>query len=232
MKIGVLLIGSLFWEKRRHRCEWRRNHLNMGEKQYVKVPIRYGRQSSTRGDSYTMVFSSRLCREQLGQAIVVPCKHDITTGEDLIEEAECLWNAETSKGKTKNRIAAKDGWGCIALLENPKHPLPDKLHGCWAKRVSDESGYGEKIISAYGEEVVVNRCGFLKIPWPTKADGSELNFDVVLTTVTCPTFSNGCYPSDKNVATAANRSCKGRDYFCNNRKHGIETFQDDEIKRF
>ena len=229
MKIGVLIIGSLYWEKKRHRCEWRRERLNKDNKQYIKVPIRYGRQSSTRGNSYTMVFSTWLNREQLGRAIVVPCARDVTNGEDLIKEAECLWTAETSKGNTKNRIAAYEEWGCVALLENPENPVPDPLRRCWAKRVSYEPDYGEKIISVYGEEVVVSRCGFLKIPWPTMTDDPKQKFDALLATVTCPTFNNGCYPSAKNVATAAYRSCKGRDYFCKNRKHGIVTFQDVEI---
>ena len=230
MKIGVLIIGSLYWDDKCHRHEWRRDRLCMAEKQYVKAPIRYGRRSSTRGDSYTMIFSSWLCREQLGQAIVVPCKHDVTTGEALIKEAECLWTAETSKGKTKNRIATKDGWGCIALLENPKRPLSDAQRGCWAKRVTYEPDYGKKIISTYGEATVVNQYGFLKIPWPAKADGSELKFNALLATVTRPILDNGCYPSAKNVATAAYSSGKGRCYFCNNRKNRIETFQDSEIE--
>ena len=201
----------------------------MSDKQYVKVPIRYGRQSSTRGNSYTMVFSTWLNREQHGKAIVAPCAQDITTGEDLVKEAECLWNAETSKGNAKNRIAAKDEWGCIALLENPKRPLSDALRGCWTKRVSYEPDYGEKIIKAYGEEVVVNRRGFLKIPWPKMGDDSDHNFNALLATVTCPTFHNGCYPSAENVAAAAYRSGKGMEYFFNNREHEIETFQDADI---
>ena len=200
----------------------------MPEKQYVKVPIRYGRFSSTRGNSYTMVFSNWLYHEQLGRAYIVPCEQDINTGEELIEEAECMWTAETSKGKTKNRISGT--WGCVALLENPKHPIPDDLRGCWTKRVSYEPDYGEKIISTYGEEAVVNQCGFLKIPWPKTVNGSDLKFDALLATVTCPTFNNGCYPSAKNVAATANRSGEGRNYFCKNRKHGIETFQDAEIE--
>ena len=231
MKIGVLLIGSLFWEKKHHRCKWRRDRLNLNDKQYVKVPIRYGRQSSSRGKSYTMVFSSWLCREQHGKAIVVSCANDVTTGEDLVKEAECLWTAETPKGENpNNRISAKDGWGCVALLENPERPVPDDLRSSWTKRVSDEPDYGKKIIRTYGEEVVVNRRGFLKIPWPKIGGHSDLDFDALLATVTRPTLNNGCYPSAKNVATAAYRSCKGREYFCKNREHKIKTFQDTKIE--
>ena len=230
-KIGVLIIGSLYWDKKCHRRKWRCDRLRKSEKQYVKVPIRYGRLSSTRGNSYTMVFSTWLCREKLGRAIVVPCAQDINTGENLVKEAECLWTAETTDGDNPhNLISAKDGWGCVALLKNPNRTICDDLHDSWTKRVCEESKYRKKIISAYGEEEIVNQCGFLKIPWPKTVDGSDLNFDALLATVTCPKPDKGRYPSAQAVADAANKSDKGREYFCKNRKHGIETFQDDEIK--
>ena len=110
--------------------------------------------------------------------------------------------------------------------------MSDDLLDCWIKHVSKEKELDnrKKIISAYCNEDVLSQNGFLKIPWPKTVDGSDLNFDVLLATVTCPTFNNGCYPSAKNVAATANRSGKGRDYFCKNRKHGIETFQDAEIE--
>ena len=232
LKIGVLIIGSLFWEKKRYRCEWRRDHLRMPDKQYVQAPIRYGRRSSKRGNSYTMVFSTWLYREQLGRAIVVGCKQDVTKGEDLVKEAECLWTAETTDGDNPhNLISAKDGWGCVALLKNPNRTICDDLHDSWTKRVCKESKYRKKIISAYGEEEIVNRCGFLKIPWPKTVDGSDLNFDALLATVTCPTYNNGCYPSAQDVAKA-NRSGMGREYFCKNIKYRIKTFQDTCIKKW
>ena len=233
MKIGVLIIGSLYWEKKRHRCEWRRERLNKDNKQYIKVPIRYGRLSSTRGDSYTMVFSTWLYREQLGQAIIVRCKQDIAKGEDLVKEAECLWTAETTDGDNPHNLISAT-WGCVALLKNPDRSLSDDLLDCWTNHVSkeNESDNRKKIISAYCNEDVLSQNGFLKIPWPKTVDGSDLNFDVLLATVTCPKPDKGRYPSAQAVADAANKSDKGREYFCENRKHRIETFQDTEIKRF
>lgn len=155
----------------------------------------------------------------------------MTTGEDLVQEAARLWTAETSDGENScNRISAHSGWGCVALLENPNGSVSGELHECWAKRVSEESPhYGKKIISAYGEELVVNRRGFLKIPWPTPADSSELNFDALLATATRPTLRDGCCPSAEDVARK-NKADKGWRYFRKNRKHGIETFQDAAIK--
>ena len=230
LKIGVLLIGSLFWKKKRHRRKWRCDRLRMPEKQYVKVPIRYGRCSISWGNSYTMVFYAGRSDEKLGQAIVVPCAQDVITGQDLVKEAVCLWTAETTDGDNPHNLISAKEWGCVTLLKNPNRSIPDDLHDCWTKRVCEESKYRKKIISAYGEEVVVNRRGFLKIPWPKTVDGSDLNFDALLATVTCPKPDKGRYPSAQAVADAANKSDKGREYFCKNRKHGIETFQDAEIK--
>lgn len=74
MRIGVLMIGSLFWSKRPHRVRWRRERLDVTEKKYVNVPIRYGRRSSSWGCSFTMVFSKELGEDQLGRGILVPCR--------------------------------------------------------------------------------------------------------------------------------------------------------------
>ena len=43
--IGALTIGSLYWGNGRRQC-WRNKHLDCAKREYVKVPIRYGRRSS------------------------------------------------------------------------------------------------------------------------------------------------------------------------------------------
>ena len=230
VRIGVLIIGSLYWDNgcEDHRKRWRGERLRIADKQHVNVPIRYGRRSGSRGDSYTMVYSSCLSEEDFGQAIVVPCKEEVRNGTDLIKEAVELWTAETANGKNKKRRISAS-WGCVALLENPDNSVSDDVRKCWNKRVSDESDYGKNIICAYDEEVVINRCGDLKIPWPRPADGSGLNFSALLATATYPTLVNGQYPSFHDIAKA-NKVGKGRTYFCENREHGIKTFQDLKIK--
>jgi len=84
---GVLIIGSLLWDSKKGRPAWRKARLDTGSAQTVTAPIRYGRLSESRGNSYTMVFS-RLC--QAGQAQLVPCSHTISCLQELIEEAEHL----------------------------------------------------------------------------------------------------------------------------------------------
>ena len=45
--LGILVIGSLIWDDKPHRENWRTSHLNMDNKIFVKVPIRYGRKSGS-----------------------------------------------------------------------------------------------------------------------------------------------------------------------------------------
>ena len=228
LRIGVLMVGSLFWDKEReHRDEWRCNRLEMGGAQFVKVPIRYGRRSNKRELTYTMVFSTSLNEDQFGQGIVVPCN-----SRDLIEEAVCLWTAETDCGKNpKCEISAKWGWGCVAIVENPGNPMPEKVRNAWVERVSRERRYG-RLKSAAGENVAVNGLGTLQIPWPEPAQGGEIEMDVLLATATNPTIVEGEYASAKAIADAwmTRRGKTEMKYFWNNRKNRIETFQDQEIE--
>jgi hypothetical protein len=127
LNAGVLIIGSLLWDESRQT--WRDACLDMTTIKTVTAPVRYGRLSSSRGNTYTMVFS-RLC--ETGHAKVIRCRRGISTAADLIAEAEALWKAEQSDA-APGRIAA--GWGCVALLCNRERELPKNLLEAWAARV-------------------------------------------------------------------------------------------------
>jgi hypothetical protein len=73
LRTGVLVVGSLDWESTIYggafvatldpvRSNWRKTRLKVDKRstQYVRVPIRYGRLSESRGNTYTMVFSPEL----------------------------------------------------------------------------------------------------------------------------------------------------------------------------
>ena len=223
LSLGVLIIGSLYWDPCCHRKKWRRDRLDQCNKRYVRAPIRYGRLSKSGlwRDSYTMVFSSGLGADQYGHAIVVPCKHRVHGGDDLIHEAKCLWAAEakTKPGDPKKLSAS---WGCVGLLPNPERPLPADVRACWKQQVSCEPCYG--ILNA------VSESGFLKIPWPKSEDGAGLEFDVLLATATDPTICNGRYPTPQKIAEAWNNHDGSVEYFKKNRKHNIRTCEDDCIE--
>ena len=233
MRIGILIIGSLYWDSSDLRSKWRRDRLCLDAKQCVKAPIRYGRCSSTRGNSYTMVFSKELIyKNQFGQAIAVPCQRLVNNSEDLIKEAKYLWAAESNE-KYFTDIPTCKGWGRIVLLENTDRPIPDEIRRGWYEYVSNNTNYDKKIKHAGSEDSAIdNSGGFLDIDWPVSVDGSVLKMDVLLATVTNPTIDNRDYHSIQKVADAW-YSCKGKnyvDYFCKNRVHGIKTFQDIEIQ--
>ena len=217
--LGVLVIGSLYWENKPKRKKWRRERLNLKHKQYVWTPIRYGRCSQTRGESYTMVFSAGLNKAKFGRAIVIPCN-----SQNIVEEARHLWTAEGGK----NGISAC--WGCAGLLLNPNSKVPAKQLHSWCELVANESCYGQ-LSSARDEPVAVNSCGFLNVPWPKPEGDSNLELDALLATATSPKIVNGCYPSVKRIAKAwvTPRGREHVDYFCKNRESGIQTFQDDDI---
>ena len=66
---GVLIIGSLYWDKEKIRIDWRDTHLDFTNARHISAPIRYGRVSSDRNCTFTMVFSSECKQEEkLGQA--------------------------------------------------------------------------------------------------------------------------------------------------------------------
>src|ERR1700730_13031171 len=78
LEAGILIIGSLLWDK--DRQQWRDERLDRNESEVVSAPIRYGRRSGKRrGHTYTMVFSRRA---PAGHARVVRCSHAITGPDD------------------------------------------------------------------------------------------------------------------------------------------------------
>ncbi|MCY4421420.1 MAG: hypothetical protein OXC42_09295 [Gammaproteobacteria bacterium] len=234
IQVSVLIIGSLYWHASKLRREWRKEHLSLEAKKHVKVPIRYGRRSKGWGNTYTMVYSMNLVREnQFGQAALVPYKEPVKTFGNLLERAKGLWAVESNK-KHSAHVSADNGWGRIALLENPHYPLPDNYRSSWTKHISDEVGYS-KVKSGVGEEKAVDESGFLRIPWPESKDSSDLMVNALLTAVTNPTTNiNGEYPSSKEIAEAWKQSNNKQfaDYFRKNRIHEITTFQDNDIQNW
>ena len=227
MNIGIVMIGSLYWDSAREG--WRGDRLVDANPKRVRVPIRYGRRSCKRGCTYTMVFSAGLEREKFGQAIVLACRQRASTVVQLLEEAKHLWAAER-KSKRPEHICRS--WGCVALLPNPKRELPQGLIAGWKSRVAGQSGY-PRLEPAKGERAAVSESGILNIPWPQLLDGKELEFDALLGTATNPTFNNGDYPSAKVIASAwaEPRGKKHIEYFDNNVSNGITTWQDQKIRR-
>ena len=229
LSLGILIIGSLYWDNKLRKT-WRESRLELSKKLGVYAPIRYGRKSSKRNDTYTMVFSQALTKdsEKLGHGIVIPCNNTVKSASDLITEAECLWTAE-SNNDPNGCISAK--WGCVGLMVNPNSHIPDSLLEKWKERVNKERNYG-CITYAKGEKKIVSDCGLLEIPWPDPLNGEQLNLDMLLTTATDPTLIEQQYPIAEEIARAWNIDKKiNVQYFWKNIENGITTFQDKEIEK-
>jgi hypothetical protein len=225
MEAGVLIVGSLDWDEAPPRPSWRESRLDHAKQFLVSAPIRYGRKSRKRNNTYTMIFS-RSC--PLGQAKVVRFRSRISKPEDLILEARHLWTAEDN-AQHPDRVSGS--WGCVCLLVRPGADVPADIIEAWSNHVSREDGYGG-IQQLEGEGALVEN-GILNISWPVSTDsGKSVPIDLLLATATNP---NGdemprAYPNARTIAMAWERD--GNDhvnYFWKNRDRGIRTFQDDEI---
>lgn len=222
------MIGSLYWDKKDVRKNWRKNRL--ADEQFdVLAPIRYGRKSATRGNTYTMVFSKLCFRKSYGlrAAKVVTCKNKANNINEIIEEAKLLWASERNKDKKNNKFWA--AWGSIGLLCNPRTSFPANYFSKWSDITTNSACYGN-ISHTKSETPVLNKIGFLKLPWPTIINqGKPLDLDILLATATDPTLDTetGAYPKAKVIAEAWEKDNQGNDnYFWENRKNGIHTFQD------
>lgn len=228
LNVGVLIIGSLFWDPEQNRPAWRGARLDMATAQTVTAPIRYGRRSGrNRGDTYTMVFS-RLAEP--GHAKVVQCTRQVSTPDDLIAEAQALWKAEKPSADA-GRIAAE--WGCVAVLCNPERTIQEEIVKGWAKRVAEEPDYGN-VSQTIEEGQLIDKGGLLNINWPELVDGGEpVELDLLLATANDPqiTATSRGYPTVEAIADAWNAAARRHaEYFWRNAENGIHTFQDDAIR--
>jgi hypothetical protein len=97
MRAGVLIVGSLAWDQSACRQDWRENRLRLEDRQLVTAPIRYGRRSPARDNTYTIVFSADTIRNGVGTGVglAVSFKEEIESPDSLISEARELWRAES-----------------------------------------------------------------------------------------------------------------------------------------
>jgi len=229
LETGILIIGSLLWDKDKIRQQWRDERLDCSQSELVSAPIRYGRLSGERrGYTYTMVFSRSA---PMGHARVVRCSHAITSAGDLMTEALHLWEAE-ELAKNTGRIANKR-WGCVALLRNPGREIPADLLKAWAERVEHEQGYGN-VRQTTDEGALISPDGVLQIDWPRCiAGGAPVDLDLLLVTANDPTLTGTpqSYPGVETIVNAWNVAAPVHaEYFWKNTDNGITTFQDQEIR--
>lgn len=130
IKGGVIIIGSLFWENGRNclknqtsinlgklRTEWRNKYLRISKKKQIKLPIRYGKTSNTRKNTYTIVWS----RERLGSnssGLVIPFKDKIDFNKKGVLETQVIEMAKAEgiyklTGNYSHRLATD--WAVMSI---------------------------------------------------------------------------------------------------------------------
>lgn len=228
--VGVIAIGSLYWDCCPNRLAWRREWLDMSKAVRVALPIRYGRRSASRGDTFTMVFSRPCLRSDygLGIGVAIPFKREITSPSDLLEAAEALWTAERNQKHANGKLGAS--WGCVGLLPNPRSRTTAEYVKAWKERVAADAGYPTLSHTKSERRAVDPVSGLLDIPWPSESGGgSVVPWDLLLGTATNPTLEGvpQRYPTAREIATAWVEDSQGFvEYFRENCASGISTFQD------
>ncbi|NPD45717.1 hypothetical protein [Lentimicrobium sp. S6] len=226
MKGAVILIGSLLWENEKNalitsqgklRAKWR-NNLDLENKIEIKVPIRYGRLSGSKKNTYTMVFSNS--ETNLGSAFLIPFKEEAFNFAQIKKQALELSEAEgISTNKHLDRLYST--WGVIAISFNDKKKEAlETIRQKWHNEFKEFSNSDYK----------------LKKETPTVTKDGELNFninlpdniDYVFATNTTPSLPD--YPSVKKIVEAINNSKPHYDtYVMENFNHGIRVNNDIEI---
>ncbi|WP_160010473.1 hypothetical protein [Rhizobium sp. 18055] len=202
------MIGSLKWDRDGRREKWRASRLSMDNEVRVTVPLRYGRKSMSRDNTYTMVLDG-----EPGIGLLVPFKSEISNARALIVEAEALWSAEAPN--SRGSIAAD--WGSVGALFQDADAV-GSVSTEWTTRFEKEVQIPIKPIT---------KAGMLAIGWPTNGANEPAEFDVILATATMPETKR---PSPLEIATAWATQANGREeYFLNNILHGIRTTEDAEI---
>jgi hypothetical protein len=178
-----------------------------------------------------MVFSTYLKETEFGRAKILPCLCEVTRPTDLLNEARCLWAAEDANAPPN---ALESGFGCVVLLRNPNGNADDALINKWAGQ-----NHFRNVAGTIEGGRLISDQGLLQISWPRLDDGEPVSLDLLLATANEPTLKGEppVYPSAQTIALAWKKALKERpadmpdDYFWNNRKSGITTFQDEEIER-
>ncbi|WP_321285361.1 hypothetical protein [uncultured Sunxiuqinia sp.] len=221
-KGGAIIIGSLFWEETPKRMKWRQVYLETIEKKIpVRIRIRYGRKSSTRQDTFTMIVSNHPNTE-FGIAYILPFKENIKNARNLESQAFAMAGAEGFWKKSEPSL--NKNWGTVGLLINPKLEKSRSLETIrerWTKLYS-EYDWDKLDYQIENEPELIDKNGFLNIEWT-----EEMNdFDFLIATLTVPDpkkFLDAQTIADKINETGYNT------YFLTNYQNGIRTFQDERI---
>ena len=242
----MIIIGSLFWETENNaindadskslakkREEWRETYLNLNAKKIHNLPIRYGRTSSSRKCTYTMVFSSLALNEN-SFGIIVPYKNEIDFSNYLHFERQAKILADV-EGISKGENRLRKSWGCIGIYINPNSNHSEFIKKHWDNLKMTDREYSTKFAKHYRFSDLTEDISLLKDDYSltdeVKID-TEIDF-LFLTYIRAKHRNENInnYPTPKEIAEEINRS-DYKTYFEENINNQITTFQDEDIKTF
>lgn len=236
---AIIMIGSLFWENKNNciqlksskklaekRKVWRESKLNMKFAKLIDLPITYGRKSTSRYCTYTMVFANSV--DKKGKGYVIPYKDKINIEENynqLYCQALKLAEVEGISKSGEGTLVKK--WGSVGLKLNSQFI---KKH----KKIAEEliifwkTHFSELDIELYrideNENSSITKEGLLNFNVEEPLDG----IDYFLATPVSPNVKK--YPNGAEIAQAMNESREEYfSYFIENRRKGIVTKYDEEI---
>lgn len=231
---AVLMIGSLFWETEdnaidesvgRMRREWRETNFNISESISINVPIRYGRVSSTRGNTYTMIFSNGT--PAIGTALLAPFKEKISTESEYRNlEMQAFELAKAEQICKDGEFNLFKDWGTIALYLNPsfekREPeIAAELRDWWGNKFKGFLKKDKFRLNGL-EDLSVSEDGFINFPIVL----TDETIDYFFCTPIAPNTTD--YPSVSEIVSRIIESGYAT-YFKNNISNKILTFQDEEI---
>lgn len=228
---GVLIIGSLLWDTNEQRVNWRNNFLQVEKQILTPAPIRYGRVSTERKCTFSMVFSNECNDANLqGAGIFVPFIDNPINLEKIKIHSQELIKSEQKK-TTLDNDRNNWSWGTLTICINPeilkeiseKHNQVKLLLSYWSKQYSE--GFNPDDYKVGQELPVLNKQGILKFNWPEKLNA----YDFIIATATKP--KRELYPTPKNIAERMIVN-EYSEYFNKNVDLGISTFQDKEIVEY
>lgn len=219
LKGGILIIGSLYWDLNREN--WRETSLNK-DLTYTPVPIRYGRRSNSRKNTFTMIFSEH-CKDKLGQGIIVGFNKHIHSFNDIYLQAQAAAKAEGIWKETNKNL--NSNWGAIVILLNPNldNNIREYILSEWVKNYS-LGEFNPEIFKERNKECIISNKAVLNITWEKQMD----DYDILLSTVTRPDPKTLITAKDIADSFLQNNYTE---YFYNNRQSQIFTYQDLEIEK-
>lgn len=237
LKSGIIIIGSLIWDKSDIRKYWRKNYLNENSKIIVDLPIRYGRISASRMNTYTMVYSTNLSKSELGKGIILELKNEIDNIKSLREILENSIRVERDINKSEWECLKKGeaftlnwSWGVVGLCINPKHidsnmkfsSKIERIVQYWNDNLSD---FDPKIFSLTNERIFIEKNGQFQIEWTKEMDGLDFLFTTIVAPK--PEIENN-YPDADQIALKM-YEFNYYSYFIKNVENNISTKDDVRI---